>query len=630
MTRGRPTLRRFVFETRPSHAPSPSPDPIQASSSQAGPLPESRPPRSFIAPPVHTHHHRPTPILTSRPHCGIRDSSLPTRLRSFRSPDDLSASVSSMAYSEMASSPAVDFLSAFAQSTVPAPRSHQTGLDDDPPGLSDEGDEVAGHVLGAIIGRGGFSVVREAVVIETGRKVAVKIIRHAALGPVSQHQDDGLPNDQSHCMSPASVHPSDSHHHPFTSFRDRSSSTPVPFDSHLVKSAHLPLPTSVTESLATALLNREIDIWSALKDHPHLVPLLSIHRALHQTFIFMPLCDGGNLLQMLNAIKTDENSLQHSSMDPRPVASTHCASALASPPQPSGLQLNFIRHIFQQIVHGLKYLHLEAGVTHKDIKLENILVHEGKIKISDFGLAVYPSRPLGRVTPDSLSRDLSLPKHFNTLPRIKEGHASGASLVSSRSVRERRRRFPRAVVAPHRFVSCSRFAPRDDSEDSSSSDEVMPTAAGSLAYTPPEQLRSDVPLSHPSLDIWALGCVLYALLQGHLPFEDDFEPRLRLKIMNGQYSLPSLLSPSPRQGLSHEEDQARKHIGDLLKGCLAVDKTARWTIEQIANCDWVNHGASDSPPCVDTSLAPAGDDSLHQTLLHFERLRRSSTSASHL
>ncbi|EGG11584.1 uncharacterized protein MELLADRAFT_76702 [Melampsora larici-populina 98AG31] len=309
--RGRSTLRRFVFEARSSLRSSSSPDPNQSSStaSIAAVQPTSQPHASHQ---THCHHHRPTPIVTCRPPCGTRDTSLPTRLYHAKSPDDLAASVSSMAYSEMASSPAVDFLASFAESTVPVNRNTQHGPDHNLLGLLDEGDEVAGHVLGPIIGRGGFSIVREATVIETCEKVAVKIVRHPAQNTVSDCAVDRSKRNLTSSMNPASGQMPELHHHS-SSFRDRSSSTPVPYESHLVKSTHLPLPTSVTESLAAALLKREIDIWSSLKEHPHLVSLLSLHRAPHQTLIFMPLCKGGNLLQMLNDVKKQDEHCQNPS-----------------------------------------------------------------------------------------------------------------------------------------------------------------------------------------------------------------------------------------------------------------------------------------------------------------------------
>jgi hypothetical protein len=35
-----------------------------------------------------------------------------------------------------------------------------------------------------------------------------------------------------------------------------------------------------------------------------------------------------------------------------------------------------------------------------------------------------------------------------------------------------------------------------------------------------------------------MGVLLYALLTGHLPFFDSFEPRLQMKILHGEDSVP--------------------------------------------------------------------------------------------
>ena len=47
------------------------------------------------------------------------------------------------------------------------------------------------------------------------------------------------------------------------------------------------------------------------------------------------------------------------------------------------------RHIFRQVLNGVKYLH-DRGVVHRDLKPENILVMDKEtmtVKVSDFGLA---------------------------------------------------------------------------------------------------------------------------------------------------------------------------------------------------------------------------------------------------
>lgn len=46
--------------------------------------------------------------------------------------------------------------------------------------------------------------------------------------------------------------------------------------------------------------------------------------------------------------------------------------------------------------------------------------------------------------------------------------------------------------------------------------------AGSLAYMPPEALKGCIETS-PSIDVWAIGVMYYAILFGHLPFWGDSE-----------------------------------------------------------------------------------------------------------
>lgn len=73
------------------------------------------------------------------------------------------------------------------------------------------------------------------------------------------------------------------------------------------------------------------------------------------------------------------------------------------------------------------------------------------------------------------------------------------------------------------------------------------------------------------MDVWSCGVILYALLCGTLPFDDENIPNLFKKIKSGMYSLPSHLSQQSR---------------DLILRMLVVDPMKRISIPDIRQHPW--------------------------------------------
>lgn len=68
-------------------------------------------------------------------------------------------------------------------------------------------------------------------------------------------------------------------------------------------------------------------------------------------------------------------------------------------------------------------------------------------------------------------------------------------------------------------------------------DEQTMTPCGTVGYTAPEIVKDE--RYSKSVDMWALGCVLYTMLCGFPPFYDESIPELTEKVARGQYTFLS-------------------------------------------------------------------------------------------
>lgn len=96
---------------------------------------------------------------------------------------------------------------------------------------------------------------------------------------------------------------------------------------------------------------------------------------------------------------------------------------------------------------------------------------------------------------------------------------------------------------------------------------LLETSCGSPHYASPEIVTGKNYHGSPS-DVWSCGVILFALLTGHLPFDDKSIRKLLLKVQSGNFHMP--------QSLSFEAK-------DLIWSMLRVNPNERIPIDQIMN-----------------------------------------------
>ncbi|KAF6327671.1 maternal embryonic leucine zipper kinase [Rhinolophus ferrumequinum] len=102
-------------------------------------------------------------------------------------------------------------------------------------------------------------------------------------------------------------------------------------------------------------------------------------------------------------------------------------------------------------------------------------------------------------------------------------------------------------------------------------DYHLQTCCGSLAYAAPELIQGKSYLGSEA-DVWSMGILLYVLMCGFLPFDDDNVMALYKKIMRGKYEVPKWLSPSSIL---------------LLQQMLQVDPKKRISVKNLLSHPWI-------------------------------------------
>ncbi|EPQ53024.1 Pkinase-domain-containing protein [Gloeophyllum trabeum ATCC 11539] len=125
------------------------------------------------------------------------------------------------------------------------------------------------------------------------------------------------------------------------------------------------------------------------------------------------------------------------------------------------------------------------------------------------------------------------------------------------------------------------------------------TFCGSLYFAAPELLNAKV-YTGPEVDVWSFGVVLYVLVCGKVPFDDQSMPALHAKIKRGLVEYPVWLSAEC------------KH---LLSRMLVTNPAARAPLSEVLSHPWMVRGFPGPPDPHMVRREPLRPDELERTVI---------------
>ncbi|KAJ5091741.1 hypothetical protein NUU61_006611 [Penicillium alfredii] len=108
---------------------------------------------------------------------------------------------------------------------------------------------------------------------------------------------------------------------------------------------------------------------------------------------------------------------------------------------------------------------------------------------------------------------------------------------------------------------------------------LLKTFCGSLYFAAPELLQARQ-YTGPEVDVWSFGIVLYVLVCGKVPFDDQSMPQLHAKIKKGVVEYPPGLTTECRH---------------IISRMLVTDPKQRASLAEIMNHPWMNKGFNTPP-----------------------------------
>ncbi|KAJ3365410.1 hypothetical protein GGF32_009268 [Allomyces javanicus] len=339
-------------------------------------------------------------------------------------------------------------------------------------------------------------------------------------------------------------------------------------------------PAPVIEAAINHELEHEIAIWQQLH-HRYIVDLCDVITTPECVFVLSELVTDGSLLHLVNEwdrvtaseglwdvpklIQTPPPLTDANLLTTTPIPSPLEFIATPRRPRDCGLPEHWVRRIARQLMEAVNYMHETAQILHRDLKLENALCRFRRASAYVMVLTETTPVPAARAGWRRVSSSHGTSRGGSEVPVAVAAHwiQSGAFTPVPDAAGEWEAAVP-TTPTPRTFRLARRVHRRildievkladfglSETVNAACADPTW--AGGSLEYCPPESfdpvpdrvLASPVQLAQflKARDVWSWAAVVYALATGQLPFVDDFEPRLVMKIRDFASLFPKLEQP---------------------------------------------------------------------------------------
>jgi serine/threonine protein kinase len=203
------------------------------------------------------------------------------------------------------------------------------------------------------------------------------------------------------------------------------------------------------------------------------------------------------------------------------------------------------------------------GICHRDMSLENLLVHKDRSLIIDMGMCLMipyrddvPSATTAGIT-DSMGQ-MNMNTTTNTAMPVPQAPAVNQQ-TNSTIISGRQR--PRQLIKPQ-------------------------GTCGKWIYMSPEIHQNSEPFDGFAVDMWAAGVILFLMLTGFPPWERASATDERFKYMTAGYLV---------QMLTEWEIGISADAMDLLQRMLFLDPKDRLSLDQVRAHPWMVNGPRQAP-----------------------------------